>query len=212
MNRFRPSLEPCEPRVLPTLVFVFNGNGFAAAQPSVLTQSAANFLLQHGEKPIQLATPPIGGVAAFGQVVGQIARLAKGQPIGLVGFSAGGALALRLSEFPQLNVTAALDFYGPPDLKGWLTYHRGDRYYNYVTSRVHFTSQLIALMSGVSDSRSFIVGAFGTNDRNVVSSVSTASFERDFPHGELFTYPGPHGVALRACLAATADFLEHLGG
>jgi hypothetical protein len=210
MSRFRPALEVCESRVLPTLVFVFNGNAFAASEPGALTQSAAHFLVQRGETPVQLATPPMGDEASFDELASRVASLARGQPVGLVGFSAGGALALRLSQLPQLNVTAVLDFYGPPDLEDWLTYHQGDRYYKYVTTRVHFSSEFIALMSGVSDSRAFIVSAFGTDDHNVVSSVSTVSFERDFPHGDVFTYPGPHGASLRASLPAADDFLEHL--
>ena len=33
MKRFHPSIEQFEPRMLPTLVFIFNGNGYAEAKP-----------------------------------------------------------------------------------------------------------------------------------------------------------------------------------
>ena len=54
------------------------------------------------------------------------------------------------------------------------------------------------------------MNAFGLHDRNVVSSVSTASFYRDYQHGQVFDYPGPHGVTLYADYSAFQDFLDHL--
>ena len=127
-----------------------------------------------------------------------------------MGFSAGGALAMRLSQVSKLNVTAVMSYYGPPDLRDWLSFHRGDHFYAYVTSHVHLGSGIIDLMSGPSTSEAFIVSAFGLEDPVIVSSVSTASFDRDFQHGQVFDYPGPHGVTLYADFAAFRTFLSHL--
>ncbi|HKI16533.1 MAG TPA: dienelactone hydrolase family protein [Isosphaeraceae bacterium] len=197
--------------MLPTLVFVFNGNAFGATTPSNNTQITADLLSRDGDKAIQMSTPPIGSTVAFLSLAARIASIADGQPIGLVGFSAGGSLAVRLSELPALHVKAVLNFYGPPDLQDWFSYHDGDYFAQYVTSHVALTSDFVALMSGASQSQAFIVNAFGTNDQNVVASVSTASFERDFKHGQVFTYPGPHGVSPLASPAAYDEFVEHLG-
>jgi dienelactone hydrolase len=210
MSRFRPTVERCESRLLPTLVFVFGGNAFAATKPDHLTQIAASMLEQNGDKAVQVPTPPIGSPHAFFSLAARLARFAKGQPIGLVGFSAGGSLAARLSAVPQLHVKAALDFYGPPDLTDWFTYHQSDRFAQYVTTHVGLTRDFIALMSGASPSRAFVVCAFGTRDQNVVASVSTASFQREFAHGKVFTYPGPHGVSVRSCPPAFNEFVRHL--
>jgi len=210
MSRFRPSVELCEARLLPTLVFVLSGNGFAAAKTDILTRLAARRIAQHGDQPVQVATPAIGTPAAFYSLAAKLARFARGQPIGLVGFSAGGSLAARLSQLPQLRVRAALDFYGPPDVQDWLNYHQSDRFAQYVKSHVALTSDFISLMSGPSQSRAFVVGAFGTFDQNVVSSISTAGFKRDFTHSAVYTYPGPHGVPLGASWPAFYDFLNHL--
>jgi len=92
----------------------------------------------------------------------------------------------------------------------WLNYHRGDHFYEYVATHVHLDSGVIALLSGPSMSKAFVVSAFGLEDHNSVSSVSTASFNRDFQHGQVFDYPGPHGVTLYADYAAFEDFLSHL--
>jgi hypothetical protein len=211
MKRFRPVVEFCESRLLPTLVLIFNGDAFAATTPSHNTEIAAQLLADHGDRSIQLSTPPIGSPAAFYSLADKIASLAGDRPIGLLGFSAGGALAARLSEVPQLHVTAVLNYYGPPDLGDWMSYHLGDHYEAYVTSHVRLTSDFIGIMSGVSDSRAFIVNAFGTHDRNVVAWVSALSFKDDFSHGAVFTYPGPHGVSPLASIPAFDDFLAHLG-
>jgi len=152
-----------------------------------------------------------GTPGAFQALADRVASLANGQPIGLVGFRAGGSWAVRLSELPELHVKAVLNFYGPPDLQDWFSYHGRDRFAQYVISHVDLTSDFVALMSGASQSQAFIVNAFGTNDQNVVASVSTASFERDFQHGQVFTYPGPHGVSPLASVLAYDDFVEHLG-
>lgn len=211
MKRFHPTFDQFEPRMLPTLVFVFNGNAFAEAKPDkVHTQLAAQQLIEHGDRAIQVTTPAMDSPADFSRLADEILALSKGQPIGLMGFSAGGTLAMRLAQVRELDVKAVMSYYGPPDLRDWLSYHHGDRFYNYVTTHVHFDPGIIAQLSGPSTSSAFIVSAFGLEDHNVVSSVSTASFDRDFPHGQVLDYPGPHGVTLFADYAAFKDFLSHL--
>ena len=81
------SVEPCEARVLNTLVFVLNGNAFAAANTSILTANAAQVLRRAGNQAIQLAYPTIATPAAFYGLERQIESLSHGQPIGIVGFS-----------------------------------------------------------------------------------------------------------------------------
>jgi hypothetical protein len=211
MKRTRAlTIEPFESKIMPTLVFVFNGNAFAEAKPNQLTQYAAQVLNAHGQRAVQLATPEMNGPAAFYQLASEIRAISKGRPIGLMGFSAGGTLALRLAGLPGLNVRAAIGYYGPPDLRDWLNFHKGDRFYAKVTSDVHFSKGIIRLLSGVSDSMARLIDAFGLRDQNVISGFSTASFYRDFPDGQVYTYPGPHGVGPTAQPAALADFLAHL--
>ena len=211
MRRFHPSFEQFEPRMLPTLVFIFNGNAFAEAKPDKIhTQLAAQQLIAHGDRAIQLTTPAMNSPSNFYQLADEILAISKGQPIGLMGFSAGGTLAMRLSQVPQLHVEAVMSYYGPPDLADWLKYHHGDHFYAYVATHVHFDSGIIALLSGPSMSNAFVVSAFGFKDHNTASSVSTVSFDRDFQHGQVFDYPGPHGVTLYADYAAFEDFLSHL--
>ena len=149
-------------------------------------------------------------VRAAYHIANYIRTVSHGQPIGLVGFSHGGALAMRLAGQPGLDVTSVMNYYGPPDLKDWLTYHQDDRYFRYVASHVHLTRGIVNLFSGPSTSDAYFVNAFGLHDRNVVSSVSTASFYRDYQHGQVFDYPGPHGVTLYADYPAFQDFLDHL--
>jgi dienelactone hydrolase len=197
--------------MLPTLVFVFNGNGFAAAQPDgVHTGVAAFYLAENGDRAIQMATPAMASPSDFYGFAAEIRAISKGQPIGLMGFSAGGALAMRLATIPQLNVQAALSYYGPPDLKNWLTEHRGDAHYQRVVSHVQFDPGIINLLSGVAHSHAHIIDVFGLKDTTVVAGTSTVSFERDFPDGDDFYYPGPHGVTMKACYPAFEDFLAHL--
>src|SRR5437016_11342991 len=183
MRRFQPSCEPIEPRVLPTLVFVFNGNAFAQAKPSQLTQLAADQLQRHGDQAIQLTTPAMNSPGAFYQLANEIRGISRGRPIGLMGFSAGGALAMRLAGLPGLNVKAVMNYYGPPDFGDWLAYHRGDRFFQYVTTHVRVSPGFVRLMSGPSATQTYIVSAFGLGDQNIVSSMSTSSFERDFRQG-----------------------------
>ncbi len=91
MKRFRPAVEQCESRMLPTLVFVFNGNAFAASKPDgPHTQLAASQLMQHGDRAVQLSTPAMESPADFYALVHEIRSISKGQPIGLMGFSAWG--------------------------------------------------------------------------------------------------------------------------
>lgn len=167
-------------------------------------------LVLHGDRAIQLATPALSSPSDFYQVASEIRAISKGQPIGLMGFSAGGALAMRLSAISSLNVQAVMNYYGPPDLQDWLDYHRGDVDYHYVASHVQLTPGIIKLFSGPSASTAFVVNAFGREDTNVVASVSTAGFNRDFQYGQVFDYRGPHQVTLFADYRAFKDFLSHL--
>ncbi len=192
------------------MVFIFSGNALAAAPTDYRTQVAADQLARHGDQPIQVSTPALDGPGAFYHIADYIRTVSHGQPIGLVGFSAGGALAMRLAGQPGLDVTSVMNYYGPPDLKDWITYHQDDRYFRYVSSHVHLTGGIVDLFSGPSTSDAYFVNAFGLHDRNVVSSVSTASFYRDYQHGQVFDYPGPHGVTLYADYSAFQDFLDHL--
>jgi hypothetical protein len=211
MKRFHPSIEQFEPRILPTLVFIFNGNGFAASKPDhQQTQLAAQQLIRRGDQAVQMATPAMNSPSAFYRLGDEIRGISKGQPIGLMGFSAGGGLALRLAGIRGLNVQAVMNFYGPPDLRDWLNYHHGDHYYRWVTSHVHLDNGIINLLSGVSTSNAYMVSAFGLSDHNIVSSISTASFDRDFPGGHVYYYAGPHGVSLYADYPAFQDFASHL--
>jgi Dienelactone hydrolase family len=210
MRRFRPRVELCESRACPTMVFIFPGNALAAASPDIPTQLAADRLARLGDRPIQVSTPALNGPGAFYAVANYVREASHGQPIGLVGFSAGGALAMRLAGQPGLNVKAVMDFYGPPDLNAWFASHGHDHYYQYVTSHVHVTGAVANLLSGPSTSDSYFVGAFGLHDANVQPSVSAASFQRDFQHGQVFYYLGPHGVTLYADYRAFQTFLDHL--
>jgi hypothetical protein len=202
--------EHYEDRTLSTLVFILNGNALSAVGTNSLTANAAAVLAHAGERPIQLYTPTMGTTAAFNSVVRAIESQSHGQPIGLVGFSAGGLLAARLAAIPALHVTAALDYYGPPDLGDWLRYHHGDGFYRYMVERVPLTPPLIGLLSGPVDTSSYVVCAFGLYDRNVTASVSTASFEKDFTSGKVYYYRGPHDVSINASHVALRDFLAHL--
>lgn len=210
MRRFRPEVEACESRDCPTLVFVFPGNALAAAGPDLPTQQAADQLLRHGDQPIQVSTPAMAGPGAFNRVVDFVRRVSQGQPIGLMGFSAGGALALRVAGQPGINATSVMDYYGPPDMTAWLNSHGHDHYYRYVTSHVQLTQDVVNLLSGPSHSDANFVAAFGLRDHNVIASVSTAAFQKDFPNGKVYYYQGPHGVTLYASYAAFQDFVDHL--
>jgi len=59
--------------MLPTLVFVLNGNAFAATTPSRNTQLSADLLEHFGDRVIQLATPPIATPSAFYSLANKLA-------------------------------------------------------------------------------------------------------------------------------------------
>lgn len=209
-RRHGAGFELLESRNLATLVFLLNGDAFAAASPSVQTQVAAADLASRGDRAIQISYPQMNSVSAFDQLANQIRRISKGQPIELIGFSAGGTLALRLSQFPALNVKDVLDFYGPPDLEDWLSQHKGDAHSRHVLQNVGFNQRFIEKMSGPISTTAYLVCAFGTTDTTVLAAPSAASFQQDFPGGAVYYYSGPHGVTIRACNAAYEDFLNHL--
>jgi hypothetical protein len=195
---------------MPTLVFSLPGNAFAAAKAGGVTVGAAKILGETGNQSIQLSTPDLSSPAAFDGLVRQIHDLSHGQPIGIIGFSAGGAWALRLAGVSSLNVKAVLDFYGPPDLKDYFAYHGHDRFATYVESHSHMDKAAINLMSGPIITTAYVDAAFGSNDHNVVASVSTDSLQKDLPQARVFNYDGGHGVSLAACPPAMNDFIAHL--
>src|SRR5271157_2999266 len=202
--------EQCEDRALLTLIFVLNGNAFSATSPSILTANAAQVLERAGDRAVQISTPEIETAGDFYGVARQIETLSHGSPIGIVGFSAGGTLAARLSGVKSLHVIAALDYYGPPSLRDYLNYHNGDRFDAYVLSHVHFTRSAINVLSGPSDTSACVVCAFGLYDRNVVASVSTSSLQQDFPTAHVYYYAGAQGVSINASPQALHDFLLHV--
>src|SRR5271157_172663 len=204
------AFEQCEDRALLTLIFVLNGNAYSATSPSILTANAAHVLKRVGNQAVQISTPQIQTAGDFYGVARQIESLSHGRPIGIVGFSAGGTLAARLSGDQSLHVIAALDYYGPPSLSDYLNYHKGDRFNAYVLSHVHFTRSAINVLSGPSDTSAYVVCAFGLYDRNVVASVSTSSVRQDFPTAHVYYYAGGHGVSINASPHALQDFLVHV--
>jgi hypothetical protein len=204
------SFEQCEDRSLATLVFILNGNGFGAAAPSSLTANAALVLHAAGAQPVQLANPAVVTVGVFRGLERQIASLSHGRPIGIVGFSAGATLAERIAADPALNVAAVLAYYGPPDLRNYVAYHHGDRFDRFVLSHINYNKAVINAMSGPTDTQAYVVTAFGLHDHNVVAAPNTTSFHQDYPQGQVYTYPGPHGVGINASPAALEDFLTHL--
>jgi hypothetical protein len=202
--------ERCEQRVLSTLVFVLSGNAFSSAGPSVLTASAARTLREAGTTPVQLAYPTMSTRAAFDGLVAQVKAISRGQPIGIVGFSAGGSLALRMAASKALNVVSVLDYYGPPDLQDYLSIHGSDRFARYTLGHAHFTRAAINLFSGPIATTAHVVSAFGLDDRNVVATQSVASLQRDLPGSSVYDYPGPHGVGITASRPALNEFLANL--
>ena len=205
-----PSFEQCEERVLNTLVFVLNGNAYSAASPSILTANAAQVLRQAGQQAVQLAYPSMATPAAFYGLEHRIKSLSHGQPIGIVGFSAGGSLAVRIATDKALHVVSVLDYYGPPDLNDYFRYHKSDRFSQYILGHVPFTRGAINLLSGPIATDVHVVGAFGLRDANVVASQSTASLQRDLPEASIYTYAGPHGVGINASRPALNEFLVNL--
>jgi dienelactone hydrolase len=204
------TFEQCEDRILNTLVFVLNGNGFSAAVTNSLTANAAQVLQTAGNRAVQLSYPTIATPAAINNLAQSIRALSHGQPIGIVGFSAGGTLAARLAAEHTLNVVAVLDYYGTPDLRDWFSYHKSDRFASFVRDHVDFTSAGINALSGPINTTAHEVAAFGSYDRNVVASQSISSFHRDLPQASLYVYPGPHGVGIGASPPALKEFLANL--
>jgi dienelactone hydrolase len=211
MHQQALSFEVCEDRTLPsTLVFILNGNAYSAANPSALTANAACVLNHAGARTVQIANPTMNTPGAFRVLESQIGRMSHGQPIGIVGFSAGGTLALRLATDKALHVKSALDYYGPPDVNDYFAYHESDYFAQYVMGHVHFTKAGLNTLSGPINTTAHLVAAFGRNDVNVVASVSEASLQKDAPDTSVYTYPGPHGVGITACPTALDEFVACL--
>jgi hypothetical protein len=209
-KRLLLSLETLESRSLATMVFLLGGNAFAQATATPQTRNAAVDLASRGDQPIQVSYRAMNSPLAFNQVANQIRRISQGQPIGLIGFSAGGTIALRLASVPGLNVKAVLNFYGPPDLSDWLNEHVGDAAYRRVAQIVGRSQRLIQQLSGPSDTTAHVVSVFGLQDRTVLAAPSTASFQMDFPGGAVYYYAGTHGVNIRANYGAYEQFLADL--
>ncbi len=208
--RVVPSVERCEGRALTALVFVLNGNAFSAAKPDSLTGEAARVIQAAGHRAVELAYPTIDTPRAYFGLARQIRSMGEGRPIGLVGFSAGGSLAARLSGIASLNVKSVLNYYGPPDMHDWFRAHRHDRFSSYVRGNVAFRKRTLDLLSGPSESRAYVASAFGVYDRNVKANVSEAGQARNFAHGKTYEYQGGHGASILASRPALNDFLAHL--
>ena len=205
----RPAFEPCEDQTLTTLVFVLNGNSFNAAGTSSLTANAASVLRKAGEQVVQLAYPRINTVAAFNALAARIEHQAHGQAIGLVGFSAGGALALRLAA--SLRVSSVLDYYGVPDIQAYRDRHAADRNFRPIAGLAPYHPKAVSLLSGPVTTSAHIAAAFGQFDPNVRADTSSSDLLHDTPGADVFTYPGAHGVSIIASRPALEDFLAHLG-
>ena len=204
------SVETLEDRALATTVLLLSGDAFASSAPSLQTRLAAADLARRGFFPVQLSYSDMTGPAAFERLANQVERIGDGQPIGIVGFSAGGTLALRLAGRPSLNVKAALDFYGPPDLSDWLRQHAGDAAYRRVVETIGIGRSITPLMSGPMPTTARLTAAFGMRDRTVIAMPSAQSFQRDFPTGTVYFYPGPHGVQIYAKTGAYEKFVSDL--
>jgi dienelactone hydrolase len=211
-QRLIPGLERCEERALNTLVLVLNGASFAATGPNDLTANAAEVLRQAGNPVVQLATPAINTAAAFNALAGAVVKLAHGQNVALVGFSAGGALALRLAATPGLGprVSAVLDYYGVPDVRAYLQRHRADHNVRPISGLAPFRASVVSLLSGPVATPAHVVAAFGRNDPNVRADTSSADLLQDDPGAAIYTYNGAHGVPITASRPALDDFLAHL--
>jgi dienelactone hydrolase len=204
------SVERCEDRCLTTLIFVLNGNGFAAAGPNQLTANAAAVLRQAGEQVVQLSNATINTTAAYDALAGKIVKLAHGEDVGLVGFSAGGALAIHLASTPGLKVNAVLDYYGVPDIRAYLERHRIDHKLRPISGLAPFRPPLVSLLSGPLTTSAHVIAAFGDRDPNVRSDASSADLLGDDPYSHIYTYNGGHGVSITASQPALADFLRDL--
>jgi hypothetical protein len=167
-----PHVERCEDRCLTTLIFVLNGNSFAAAGPNQLTANAAAVLRHAGNQVVQLSNPTINTPTAYNALARKIARLAHGQSLGLVGFSAGGALAMRLAAAPGLMVSAVLDHYGVPDIRAYLQRHSVDHDLRPISGLAPFRPPLVSLLSGPLATSAHVIAAFGERDPNVTSDTN----------------------------------------
>jgi dienelactone hydrolase len=210
MRRLIPHVERCEDRCLTTLIFVLNGNGFAAATPNQLTANAAAVLRQAGNQVVQLSNAAINTPAAYNALARKVVKLAHGQAIGLVGFSAGGALALRLAATPGLKVNAVLDYYGVPDIRAYLQRHSVDHNLRPISGLAPFRPPLVALLSGPIATSASVIAAFGAGDPNVRPDASSVDLLRDDPSAHIYTYPAGHGVSITASRPALAGFLRDL--
>ena len=206
--RLNPDFERCEDRALLTLVFVLNGNSFHAAKPNSLTANAASVLKAAGEQVVQLANPKISSPAALQALEAQVVKMAHGQTVGLVGFSAGGALALRIAATSGLKVSSVLDYYGVPDVQAYLNRDTGTT--NPIAGLAPFRAPVVAAFSGPVATSAHVVGAFGAADPHVTAGTSEADLVADDPTADVYTYDGGHGVAITASRPALDDFLAHL--
>jgi dienelactone hydrolase len=209
-RRLLLGLERCEDRALTTLVFVLNGASFAAAGPNQLTASAAAVLQQAGNRVVQLSYPAINTASAFKALGRSVAKLAHGQNVGLVGFSAGGALAVHIAAAPGLRVKAVLDYYGVPDVQAYLDRHSVDDNDRPISGLAPFRTSVVSLLSGPIATSAYVVAAFGAFDPNVRPDTSSADLLRDDPNAHVYTYSGGHGVPITASRPALEDFLAHL--
>ena len=211
LKRLKPCFEKCEERTMMSLVFVLNGNSFNAAGPSSLTANAASVLRRAGDHVVQISYPHISNPAALDAMARSIARRTHGQAIGLVGFSAGGALALRLAATPGLDVRAALDYYGVPDVRAYLRRHAIDQVYGPVAGFTPFRAALVTRLSGPIATSARVIAAYGSRDPLVQATSSTAELLADDPAAHVYGYVGGHGVSIGGSRPALEDFLEHLG-
>ena len=205
-----PKVERCEDRRLLTLVVVLNGASFAATGPSDLTANAAEVLRREGHRVVELATPAIRSAHAYDSIARRLVKMAHGRDLGLVGFSAGGALALRLAATPGLKVRAVLDYYGVPDVRAYLHRHEGDRVYRPIAGLAPFRPSVVARLSGPIATDALLVAAFGRRDPNVRADTSGADLVADHPNAHVYTYWGAHGAPITASRPALEDFLSHL--
>ncbi|QEH34963.1 Alpha/beta hydrolase family protein [Aquisphaera giovannonii] len=210
-RRFSPCFDPCEARTLPTPIFVLNGSSFNAAGPSDLTANAAAVLRRAGNRVVQLSYGRIDSAAAFDGLARRVAALAHGRPVGLVGFSAGGALALRLAAAPGIRAVAVLDYYGVPDVRAYLSRHARDRVFRPISGLAPYRPGVVSRLSGALETPAHVVAAFGRSDPNVRADASSADLLRDSPGANVYTYAGGHGVGIGASRPALEDFLAHLG-
>lgn len=201
-----PTPERCEGRSLAALVFLFNGNAFDEARPGPLTDDAARVLRAAGHQVIPLAYPHLNTPSALDAVARRVAALAHGRPVALVGFSAGGSLALRLSAVPSLHVIDVLDEYGPPDARDDLA----ARNPHPIRGLAPFDKATVALFSGPVNTSAHVVATFGLSDPGVKAAPSAASLRRDLPGVHIYLYRGAHGVPITASRPALEDFLAHL--